>query len=124
MTKYLNETSLKELIRRIDSEDTNVLKDALDTFISYVDTVAHGEITLMVHKDADGQAYRDIISQYDQSRHHHHEDAIICTKVLNRLCSTYNLAPVFSGDESQRNQVADFCFELISGLFHNRRTIL
>ena len=82
----------------------------------------HGETNLLLQAGTlDGQEYRDAVSQYDGDRHSAHERAISNVKLLNRLADREELSPVFTGDETQRHQVADFCLELDQYLFQNRR---
>ena len=126
--KYLNETALMDLIRRVITgidpetrEDQEVLESILPSFHAYVDSVVRGETRLLLSGQPDGRAYRDLVMQYDQSRHACHETAIVNAGVLNRLASLYELPPIFSGDETQRHQIADFCLELDRYLFINRR---
>ena len=127
--RFLNETALKELIQKkaadpsADAQDD--LKDILDAikgFHSYVDTVVTKEAELMIEGSSlQGQEYQDKVSRYDQDRHGKHEDAIIGAKVINRIASLCGVDPVFTGDDTQRHQVADFCLELDQYLFRNRR---
>lgn len=118
---YLNEHSLTELIRKTSSEDKEVLKDSLISCVKYVDAVASGEIKLLLTTEEQIQRYQDMVSEYDASRHCHHEDAIISIKIMNRLCTSYNIAPIFNGGTSQRHQIADFCSEIVLFMFSNRR---
>lgn len=126
--QYLNESSLRELVRRITTgidpesrEDLETLENILPSFHAYVDAVVSGEIRLLLSAQAEGQAYRDLVGHYDQARHAAHETAIINVRVLNRLAGLYDLPPVFTGDDAQRHQVASFCLELDQYLFVNRR---
>ena len=127
--QFLNESALKDLIRRLstsndpdDRDDFDIVTKAMESFHSYVDTVVKGETNLLLQAGSlDGQEYRDAVSQYDGDRHSAHERAISDVKLLNRLADREELSPVFTGDETQRHQVADFCLELDQYLFQNRR---
>ena len=127
--QFLNESALKDLIRRLstsndpdDRDDFDIVTKAMEAFHSYVDTVVKGETNLLLQAGSlDGQEYRDAVSQYDGDRHSAHERAISDVKLLNRLADREELSPVFTGDETQRHQVADFCLELDQYLFQNRR---
>lgn len=127
--KYLDEKALKALIWKVMTgidpeceEDQNVLYSILPSFHDYVDTVARGEMKLLLNSNVSmGQPYRDMAAQYDQARHSAHETAIINVRVLNRLADLYNLPPVFKGDSAERRQVAAFCMELDQYLFENRK---
>ncbi len=126
---YLNEESLQELLRKVimgtdsqNKDDQEILNDAIVSFHAYVDTVVHGEIGIQMAGHAlEGQAYRDMISQYDQDRHNSHETAIVNVRVLNRIAILYGLGPVFTGDDTERHQIADFCLEIDQYFFRNRR---
>ena len=130
--QFMDEAAFGELIRRITAdsggEGRQSLKDLeefLGVFHDYVHTVVRGETEIMTRgKDAEGQEYRDMISAYDANRHNHHDSAIMYVSALNRLAAKYKLPPVFTGDSKQRHQVADFCLEMDSYLFRNRRMIL
>ena len=125
--KYLDENALTELIRRIatgidpDCElDREALEDILPSFHDYVNTVVQGETRLLLFGQKEGQPYRELVSRYDQERHGKHETAIANVRALNRLAAIYELNPVFTGDDTQRHQMADFCLELDRYLFVNR----
>ncbi len=126
--KYLDEAALKELIRRIMTgidpicqQDQETIESILPSFHDYVDAVVKGETRILLNPQAIGQPYRDMVAQYDQTRHSAHETAIINVRVLNRLANLYDLPPVFSGNTEERHQVAAFCLELDVYLFENRR---
>lgn len=127
--QFLDESALKELIRKLSTsnkaEDLENFKDLdiiIPSFHAYVDTVIRNESELLIHGSSlEGQEYRDKIAQYDKDRHGCHETAIINVRVINRLAEKYGIQPVFKGDDNQRHQVADFCLELDSYLFRNRR---
>ncbi len=126
--KYLDETTLKELIRRImtgndsiSQQDQETIESILRSFHDYVDEVVKGETGILLNPQAVGQPYRDMVTQYDQTRHCAHETAIINVRVLNRLANLYDLPPVFTGSADERHQVAAFCLELDVYLFENRR---
>ena len=127
--RFLNEDALKELIRRLSAgndpdarEDLKLVGRALDSFHIYVDTVVRKEGELLIGQSVlEGQEYRDTVSDYDSKRHSRHETAIGNAKLLNRVARLRGVDPVFTGDETQRHQIADFCLEVDQWLFRNRR---
>ena len=129
MEKFLNESALKDLIRRLstsndpdDQEDFDIVTKAMEAFHNYVDTVVKGETNLLLQgSNLDGQEYRDAITNYDGDRHSAHEKAIGDAKLVNRLAAREGLPPIFTGDDTQRHHVADFCLELDQYFFQNRR---
>lgn len=125
---YFNETAFTSLEKKIRNsgnpdahEDLESVKDIMDSLFAYVETVVRGETEVRMRDESvDGQDYRSLISEYDAKRHSRHEAAISGTKLLNRLAVLYGTEPVFTGDETQRHQIADFCLEFCSWLFANR----
>ena len=94
----------------------------MQAFHNYVNTVVEGEMKFLLQTGSlDGQEYRDAVSQYDGDRHSAHERVISDVKLLNRLAAREGVPPVFTGDDTQRHQVADFCLELEEHLFRKRR---
>ena len=94
----------------------------MQAFHNYINTVVDGEMKLLMQGSSlKGQEYRDVIISYDGDRHSAHEKAIGDAKLVNRLAAREGLPPIFTGDETQRHQIADFCLELDQYLFQNRR---
>ena len=94
----------------------------MESFHSYVHTVVKNETKFLLQSgNLEGQEYRDAIAQYDGNRHSAHERAISDVMLLNRLAAREGLPPIFTGDDTQRHQVADFCLELDQYFFQNRR---
>ena len=99
-----------------------IIAKAMLAFHNYVNTVVDGEMKLLIQGSSlERQEYRDAIISYDGDRHSAHEKAIGDAKLVNRLAVREGLPPIFTGDETQRHQVADFCLELDRYLFQNRR---
>jgi hypothetical protein len=127
--QFFDENALKALIRRFSTssdpyarEDLDTVEKAMEAFHNYVNTVVDGEMKLLIQGSRlDGQEYRDAITQYDGDRHSAHEKAIGDAKLINRLAAREGLPPIFTGDETQRHQIADFCLELDQYLVQNRR---
>ena len=126
--QYLDEIALKALAHRITTssdpdsrENKEDLENILCSFHAYVDAVVCGETDLLFFDPTDGQTYRDQVMKYDQNRHGCHETSIINVRVLNRLAARHGIPPVFTGDDTQRHQVAAFCLELDQYFFMNRR---
>lgn len=68
----------------------------------------------------EGEEYRDMVSQYDRRRHDQHEEAIINVRLVNRLAQLYGVSPLFTGNDQERLQVADFCLDVVIQIFQNR----
>ena len=127
--QFFDESALKALIRRFSTssdpyarEDLDTVEKAMQAFHNYVNTVVDGEMKLLIQGSSlEGQEYRDAITQYDGDRHSAHEKAIGDAKLVNRLAAREGLPPIFTGDDTQRHQVADFCLEPDQYFFQNRR---
>ncbi len=48
------------------------------------------------------------------------EAAIVNVRLVNRLAQLYGVAPLFTGDDKERLQVADFCLDVVVQIFQNR----
>ncbi len=126
--QYLDEATFRELVYKITTgtepecrEDREVLNDILPSFHAYVDAVIRGETELTLNPGTDGANYREMVMRYDQARHSCHEAVIVNVRMLNRLAELHKIPPVYTGDTTQRSQVAAFCLELDQYLFVNRR---
>ena len=127
--QFFDESALKALICRFSTssdpyarEDLDTVEKAMEAFHNYINTVVDGEMKLLMQGSSlEGQEYRDVVISYDGDRHSAHEKAIGDAKLVNRLAAREGLPPIFTGDETQRHQIADFCLELDQYLFQNRR---
>ena len=138
----LNEDNLKRLKdilisegasglnRQEAAEDLESVRDALRSCIEYVLCVAGGENDLNF-LNVGTEEYRDYASSYDSIRHGKHENAILGVILLNKLSEWYRKGKepgadtaIFTGDPKDRHQVAEFCLEVVSKLFADRRKIL
>ncbi len=121
---FLNSEAYELLLQRVRAaqteDDLEIIRDASDDCLKYVWTVCEGENRL---NTADGSD-RTMIGNYDSRRHIAHENAISSAAVMNRLAEQYAVPAVFIGDLKDRHQVADFCLELVSWFFQNRRKVL
>lgn len=106
-------------------EDKDALDIIADSVASYADYISH------VHKmetsilglrfRLEPEAFRAAVSNLDSTRSLLHNGVIASTKVLNRLAALSNLSPFFSGDISDRLQVADFAKDVVFNVFENRK---
>ena len=122
---YLDYQALKDLVTAVKAgpdakKHVKALDMALTSLRDYVTEVDAGEQRMMLATVREGEEYREMMQRYDASRHAAHEDAIAMTRMLNRLASVYNMSPIFTGDDQERLQIADFCLEAVIALFQNR----
>lgn len=106
--------------RAVEKDDLEIIRDATEDCLRYVQIVCDGETCLNTADEPD----RSVIEDYDKNRHNAHEKAISSVAVLNRLADLYDTALPFTGDITDRHQVADFCLEITTWLFLDRRKVL
>ena len=103
------------------ADDLEALNDAMTSFREYVNRVDAGEQQILLAAVRfEGDEYREMVSRYDRNRHNAHEDAIANVRLVNRLAAMYETEPLFTGDDQERLQVADFCLDVTVQIFQNR----
>ena len=104
------------------ADDLNALNDAMTSFREYVNKVDAGEqqIKLAAFR-FEGEEYREMITRYDQLRHSQHEEAIANVRLVNRLAELYGTKSLFTGNDQERLEVADFCLDVVTELFIRRK---
>ena len=120
---YFNHDAYEALLKKTraaEKDDLEIIRDATEDCLYYVQTVCDGENRL---NTADEPA-RSVIEDYDTKRHNAHENAISSVTLLNRIADQYGIALPFTGDIADRHQAADFCLELTAWLFRERRKVL
>ena len=116
---------LVDKIKHSDSpdaaDDLEALNDAMTSFREYVNKVDAGEQQIKLAAIRfEGDEYRKMVSLYDRNRHNAHEDAIANVRLVNRLAELYGVSPLFTGNDTERLQVADFTLDVVIQLFQNR----
>ena len=102
-------------------DDLEALDDAMTSFREYVNKVDAGEQQIkLAAVRFEGEEYREMITQYDRNRHNQHESAIANVRLVNRLAQIYGVNPLFTGDDQNRLEIADFCIDVVVKIFNNR----
>ena len=121
---YFNHEVYEALLKKTRAaekkDDLEIIRDATEDCLRYVQTVCDGENRLNTEDEPD----RNTIEDYDTKRHNAHENAILSVTLLNRFADQYGIALPFTGDIADRHQVADFCLEMTAWLFRERRKVL
>ena len=98
--------------------DIQDIKRVMDSFCAYVNTVDMTEMRIHIaYARMEGNELRDAIQLYDTSRRNAHESAIASANAINRYARFYGAGKIFTGDVTDRYQVADFCLEVAVKLF-------
>lgn len=120
---YFDYNGFQKLIdeTKNNPEDQEILVDVVKSCNNYVTAVDAMEVRIKVAQFRfDTAEFQEIVKDLDNQRRRHHEDAIACTNMLNRIAALYKVSPIFTGDISNRYEVADFCLEVTKVIFENR----
>ena len=99
-------------------EAYDTLEHALESFITYANTVIRMTVMVPIWKNRfDGEDLRDRISSIDATRRANHEAAISSITMLNRLMKAHGLQPFAEIDVTDRYQVADFVGAFVSEIY-------
>lgn len=105
-----------------EPDDLQIITDAVSDFTSYVKDVDVGEQQIrLAYATLDGEELRERVANIDTRRRSRHETAISSARVLNKMAEIYGVSTIFTGDDSDRLQVADFCLDITVALFENRK---
>lgn len=118
--------------RQEEGEEANdlameMLQDAVKAYTNYVDVVDNTENRIRIaYVRLEGDDLTAAIMNADQARRIAHNAAISMVAAMGRLCDIYGVPHFFLGtvdeeDNKFRLAVADFCLDITSALFRNRR---
>lgn len=127
--KFFDHDAYVELAAKIKAsnspdakDDLEALDDAMTSFREYVNKVDAGEQQIrLAAVRFEGEEYREMVTLYDRNRHNQHESAIVNVRLVNRLAQLYGVSPLFTGNDKERLEVADFCLDVVIELFMNRK---
>ena len=110
-----------ELNKKCDKDDSEFLISRIRIIIAYINSVLVMETELPILSSIlETDEYSQRRSEMDTARHKIHNEAIDVVNQINRMAVSYGLKPLFSGDISNRREVADFCFELATSYYKER----
>lgn len=105
-----------------DTDDYEVIEDLVKCCTDYVADVDVGETQIKrVYATLEGDELREAVMNIDRRRRNYHEAAIASCKMINRFAHASGVNDIFVGNIDDRYQVADFCLEITSTLYQNRR---
>ena len=125
---FFNHDAYIELAEKIKTsvspdapDDLEALNDAMTSFREYVMRVDMGEQQIrLAAVRFEGEEYREMLTRYDRTRHDAHEAAIANVRLINRLAELYSVGPLFTGNDQNRLEVADFALDVVVQIFQNR----
>lgn len=101
-----------------DADMLDIINSDMKALSDYVNAVYAMETSIpIILARYEGDEVRDRIQELDQRRRDKHERAIVATKRLNRFAQMENIKPLFTGDTSDRYQVAEFCLVCMTEFF-------
>lgn len=129
---YLNYHNFQMLSNKLkSSEDFELIEDAVDAFTGYVKDVDIGEQQIRTaYATLEGEALRERVTAIDNRRSAHHKEAITNVNLLNRLAAANGVQTIYTGKAGEgdnlynlevREAVAEFCIEITTKIFENRR---
>ena len=120
---YYDEEAFGRLISSVsDAELAEAVIDAVNSCAEYVAGVIDMEIkTTLAAKRYEGNEYREAVMTYDADRSRKHNTAIANIKMMNRIAKAAGIGSIYTGDPDNRIQIAEFCMELTTDIFKNRR---
>ena len=104
-----------------EKEDYDFVLERMLRLSDYIKQVFKMQIEMsVVHDRFSGSDVSDKIKEVDRKRKDRHDLAIDAVNQLNRFCDIYKVEPLFDGDTSDRQAVAEFCMEAVKCFFDNR----
>jgi len=120
--KFINPVAFQKIFDKANADDLELVEEIVKNCTKYVEDVDVGEAQIRrFYATLEGEELRERVAAVDQRRRIRHNEAITSCKMLNRLASVYNTDNVFTGDDTDRLQVADFCLDITVTIFQNRR---
>lgn len=122
--------SYKDLIEAINGEEDlteqkelhEMVENAMKSALNYVNAVDGMELAMpRIMATLDGEDMRRQIEMLDQSRRCAHEAAIAQVSFLNRICNMYGIDAIYTGSLDDRNQIGDFCIDVVKDVFAERK---
>lgn len=105
---------------RTDEDVLKMITYNMAAFSEYVASVYILETNIpIIRMRYEGQDARDRIQKLDRKRRICHEAAINAVRQLNRWAKLKKVEPIYSGDENDRNQIANFCIEIVKEFFED-----
>ena len=121
-TRFLNPVAFQSISDKATGDDLELIEEIVKNCAEYVKDVDVGEAQIKrFYATLEGEELRERVAAVDQRRRIRHNEAITSCKMLNRLASVYNTDNVFTGDDTDRLQIADFCLDVTVTIFQNRR---
>ena len=103
-------------VTRDNLDDLYLVDTSLESFITYVKTVARmeKEIPLIRIRSLSQEELIEGIQQLDTRRRRAHNSAIASVSILNRICKLYGIEELYEGNLDDRQEVAQFAKDIVN----------
>lgn len=114
------------LITVADEMEKELIKECLESFEEYHESVYGLELTKMIGSGifTDNDDYRNTVMDADRSRTTCHNSVISNVGILNRMCSNHGISPIYDGIVSEerpyRRELANAVFEFVEHIIKER----
>lgn len=99
-----------------------MVNDLLDSYATYIQYVVNMENAISVQKfRMEPEDHRELITNLDRNRRFVHNGIIAGTSMLNNICKSKSIEPLFNGDINDRVQIAEFAKAICDEMFSSRR---
>lgn len=113
---------LMELVSKLPNADGIMLvRDMITNCGTYVQKVVALEAQIITRLADNPEEYRQRIAEMDKQRSVSHNALISSVKIVNRLCRSVDMPPLFLGNIDNRVDVAEFAADLVKEIFQSRR---
>lgn len=102
-----------------DPELCACIETMIASAADYVAVVTQMEAIRLNFSGRTGQDLRASVGSADQKRHTAHDALIADVNLVNRICSLYQMEPVYTGSDARREYGA-FAFRLVQEIFESR----
>lgn len=110
------EAGIDEAIRK---REIALIANLLESAQKYIGIVVKQGFLLQVNEVTSDRDLLEELATLDKSRSRTHDSLISQITIINRLCTTYGLEPLFQGGEG-RMEKGNFALELVNAYFQER----
>lgn len=103
-----------------DEDALEYIEKDMNSFGEYVNARFRMEMQMTIatmREGLDATELANIRHDLDQKRHDWHETAITGVKRICRFATIMDVEPLFTGDFNNREEIANFCMEIVNEFF-------
>ena len=110
---------LSALAAECTDMERQLIEDMIISAGDYVQAVVAMETKVTNYVDRKGTEKMEAVATSDSWRTGRHEALITAVNIVNRIATSHNREPIYSGD-SHRRHYGDFALELVTEIFVGR----